>query len=100
MNNVKKLALGLLVAAFAFSFSAFTLNKEKVGAKFYQTEEGVYVKHMVDPEGSCEGISANPCVLDYAVDPGYPDGFTIENRPVGWSAEGDDHLYILPPTLN
>jgi len=37
MNNIKKAGLGLMVAALAFSFSAFTTVKRSTVFRFYKT---------------------------------------------------------------
>ena len=62
MNNIKKLALGLLVAAFAFGFSAFTsTNSNKKTGNFYRYQPVTYTElaikdhtNYIRSEESCD----------------------------------------------
>jgi len=63
MNNIKKLALGLLVAAFAFGFSAFKSAQKVDEVRYVQTDTDLWEK--VDPavynSSFCEDDSEKAC---------------------------------------
>jgi len=65
MNNIKKLALGLLVAAFAFGFSAFKSTNLKLDPQwvYVQTDNDEYTKipFVNFDDSSCRNLSAIPC---------------------------------------
>lgn len=83
MNNIKKFALGLMVAAFAFSFSAFTAN-QKLTIEQWHFKSGEPLANADNPSSyemlssiptpSCPGDEVLPCVVEFDnQNPGTPD---------------------------
>jgi hypothetical protein len=74
MNNIKKFALGLMVAAFAFSFSAFTAN-QKLTIEQWHFKSGQMLSNADNPASyeqlssiptpSCDGEEVLPCVVEF-----------------------------------
>lgn len=58
MNNIKKLALGLLVAAFAFGFSAFT-NKSISTTGSLTSDWYAPIDEEMDPESLAASVFEN-----------------------------------------
>ncbi len=70
MNNIKKLALGLLVAAFAFGFSAFK-SEHKSGYTFYYSGPDLSVSAVEtesnwiydEDDNECSAINDQACSI-------------------------------------
>jgi len=95
MKNLKQLAFGLLVAASAIGFSAFTNakpSKAKFATVFYGLNQAgtTYTRSLTNPAPTCHSASLPDCVISYPSDKGatltpgsIPAGSTTVSGP-GW----------------
>lgn len=95
MNNIKKLAMGILVAVLAVGFSAFKGESKRVSATYYQTSSNLYEK-LISPTGDCTTEEENPCSIFYAVDPEAAP-FSYEERPENGVPSEETQLFVVTP---
>lgn len=87
-NNIKKIALSLLVVGLAIGAQSFKNAENKFSTVYYQTSEGYYTK--TPPSGSfCNtSVNTNPCQIEFSNTLPDPD-FTLPNIPAGGGTRTD-----------